>query len=453
MSLKDIWEDKVNGESEILAEDINAIAHSVIANEEGIANNKAAVEQESQTRKEGFDALSKQTEQNSKAIEEEARIRREGIEAASKEIENNKKDISQNKADIANSKNIFANALKGNLSGAIVRTDDVSPIEHDLDVKVTADELFVFADDFTAEQYDVTATAKDGKVILNSSENLSIGSVEIARLDLGAGTYIYNIRYSNGACVVFQETTMGQLITDKTLDLTEGTVTFTLDAPTIVAVSVDFNPERCQPFSNTMLDISLKRVVGGEKIYRYGKNLFKNDINAIKVITYNGTTTKAGYEIKLPVGSYTAHAKGDTSQGGYIYGSVVDETNTVVASGVHLLVGTDLRTAKFTINEGDTLLLYNGRSNTNIAEAQALFSRFNIQIEAGSKETAFEPYIESAEYAVNSDGTVDGVTSVSPYMTLGTDKGGLTIDCTYNRDINKAFEAITNAIISTGGNI
>ena len=36
MALKDIWKDKVNGVDDVVAEDINAIAQSVIECEEGI---------------------------------------------------------------------------------------------------------------------------------------------------------------------------------------------------------------------------------------------------------------------------------------------------------------------------------------------------------------------------------------------------------------------------------
>ena len=77
----------------------------------------------------------------------------------------------------------------------------------------------------------------------------------------------------------------------------------------------------------------------------------------------------------------------------------------------------------------------------------------NIQIEDNTGATQFEPYIEPVEYPVNADGTVEGVTPIYPATTLVTDTEGAVIDCTYNRDINKAFEELYNAIISTGGNV
>ena len=77
----------------------------------------------------------------------------------------------------------------------------------------------------------------------------------------------------------------------------------------------------------------------------------------------------------------------------------------------------------------------------------------NIQVEAGSTLTEYEPYKELTEYEVSADGTVKGVTSLYPTTTLITDTAGAVIDCTYNRDINKAFEELYNAIISLGGNV
>lgn len=78
---------------------------------------------------------------------------------------------------------------------------------------------------------------------------------------------------------------------------------------------------------------------------------------------------------------------------------------------------------------------------------------YDIQIEQGEAATEFEPYIEPVEYAVNADGTVDGVNSIYPATTLLLENEGAVIDVGYNRDINKAFAELYNAIISLGGNV
>lgn len=58
----------------------------------------------------------------------------------------------------------------------------------------------------------------------------------------------------------------------------------------------------------------------------------------------------------------------------------------------------------------------------------------NYQLELGSSATDYEPYIDSQTVTANADGTVEGLTSVSPNMTVTTDTEGVIIDCTYNAD-------------------
>lgn len=77
---------------------------------------------------------------------------------------------------------------------------------------------------------------------------------------------------------------------------------------------------------------------------------------------------------------------------------------------------------------------------------------FKPQLEEASVATNYEAY-KCKEYEVLSDGSVEGVTAICPVTTLKTDTQGIIIDCEYNRDINKAYKELINAIISLGGNI
>ncbi|MBR2934062.1 MAG: hypothetical protein IKB79_00530 [Oscillospiraceae bacterium] len=69
-----------------------------------------------------------------------------------------------------------------------------------------------------------------------------------------------------------------------------------------------------------------------------------------------------------------------------------------------------------------------------------------------STKGMYEHY-KAETYTPDADGKVKGVTSYAFATTLLTDTPGVVIDCEYNRDINKAFEQLTQAIISMGGNI
>ena len=75
----------------------------------------------------------------------------------------------------------------------------------------------------------------------------------------------------------------------------------------------------------------------------------------------------------------------------------------------------------------------------------------DLQIEISPTATAYEHYTAKADYAPSSDGTVEGVTSLYPNMTLMTDTDGVIIDCNYYKDIDKAFNELSSAIALSGG--
>jgi hypothetical protein len=83
------------------------------------------------------------------------------------------------------------------------------------------------------------------------------------------------------------------------------------------------------------------------------------------------------------------------------------------------------------------------------------FNNYTIypMIEIGTVPTEYEPYIEPMEYSVNAEGTVKGVTSLYPSMSLLTDTSGVMIDAEYNKDTNKVIQNLVNAIIALGGNV
>ena len=130
-------------------------------------------------------------------------------------------------------------------------------------------------------------------------------------------------------------------------------------------------------------------------------------------------------------------------------GSVIDTTVSIDLS---------------TFQDGDYVIQSNF---TNITQGSVSWQ--DMQVEVGTTATAYTPYVPDltavkviksnasgeavAEYTPNADGTVDGVTSLYPNTTLMTDTEGVLIDCEYNRDINKAFAELQQAIISLGGNV
>lgn len=77
----------------------------------------------------------------------------------------------------------------------------------------------------------------------------------------------------------------------------------------------------------------------------------------------------------------------------------------------------------------------------------------NIQLEPGTQQTEYEPYVPVTEATVSDDGTVEGLTSIYPNTVLVTDSENVTLECEYNRDLNKVINNIIDAVISLGGNV
>ena len=70
----------------------------------------------------------------------------------------------------------------------------------------------------------------------------------------------------------------------------------------------------------------------------------------------------------------------------------------------------------------------------------------NVVLTMGNSAGEYEPYTEPIAYPINADGTVDGITSKYPSMTLMSDPQGLTLDCEYNKDINKVIAKLEAAL-------
>ena len=68
---------------------------------------------------------------------------------------------------------------------------------------------------------------------------------------------------------------------------------------------------------------------------------------------------------------------------------------------------------------------------------------FRPQLEIGQTASPFELHTEPVEYAQG-----DEIVANRPSMTITTDTEGVTIECEYNRDINKAFAELAAAIVN-----
>lgn len=204
--------------------------------------------------------------------------------------------------------------------------------------------------------------------------------------------------------------------------------------------------------------------VRGKNHFNYTKMDFENRSSAL-VDNGNGSITVAA-----PIGSSAVSTKATlrqlapTLKEGKVYTLSFNSTGT--DKYIYLSEsqnGWNNRTARI-INEADlesTVFLYASGVNTTATIS-------SIQIEEGAVATDYEPYIDPStvtvtvtdyegyngtEYTPSADGTVHGITSLSPSMTILTDTEGVIVECEYNRDTNKVIEKLTNAIKALGGTI
>ena len=77
---------------------------------------------------------------------------------------------------------------------------------------------------------------------------------------------------------------------------------------------------------------------------------------------------------------------------------------------------------------------------------------FKPQFELGSVATEYEVHKTPKTSTPSADGTVTGIKNIYPTTTLLANKDNVVIDVEYNRDINKAFEELQNAILAQGSN-
>lgn len=240
-----------------------------------------------------------------------------------------------------------ANALRGTMSGALVSADDVSPMEHELDVKVRSKNLFK------------TTNYEKGSLSNGAVSSLQKFAITSDYIFLPKGNYI--ISYIKGA------------------------------------VGVDG------------AHLRYIAVYDKDKNYIASESLWSARVNNYKFTLDGDRYVRIDLEKSAPDGG--------------------------VGSG------------SYPIENYDTFLTDN-----------------KVMLELGTTATAYTPYVDvegvnvtvtdgeiSQTATADAEGNVK-LMSLAPNMTL-VGENGTVIDCTYNRDINKAFEKITQAMVSLGANI
>lgn len=338
--------------------------------------------------------------------------------------------------------NVFANALKGHKSGQSVSASDVSPIEHELDVRVTGKNLMN-----TSCVYG-TLIAASGKI-----SAVAKASVVSEYIYLPTGNYIISYKSSvDLRGIAFYRKKNEESFVKYVWAGRPSTFkySFAVDEDCFVRIDVESDgyvaiEDISTFFANN--EVQLERGttktdyvpyfdVNGTKVNLFGKNLSR--IGYVDLGTISPDSLPVIYEGYLPDGAYLSRKIDFTPDGNALF-RVVDEIANSVIDIPANVAGTIIAPQ---VNKVRIEIVNYGRGKAS-----------EIQLELGNTKTEYELYKEPVTATADAEGNVKGLVSLSPNMTLITDNDGAVIDCTYNRDINKAFEQITQAMVSMGANI
>lgn len=334
----------------------------------------------------------------------------------------------------ATTRETFANAIKGNVYGAAVRADDVSPAEHNLACKVENKNLIPYP-------YTETTLTRDGLTFTS----LGDGTVSVkgtVTADFATFSMVDHIELVDGV-TYFVGDSPHLYIAYK--DPTQ-TMKYVYNAPFMWSKNYTFFKLFLQYTKGEVVDEIIKPMLSvGNKATEYtpyidpstvtvtrcGKNLWDlGDVEFEKNNTFVLSNSLPANKTYILTADITSTDTDNTTclimvkyNSGYVaLGEITRGVKqSMVFTPKELVKGFSLYASDTATNsEGDT----------------AIFK--NIQLEIGNTATDYEVY-NGTTYTPNADGTVEGITSLSPSMTLLTDTLNTVINCEYNRDTNKAL--------------
>lgn len=388
--------------------------------------------------------------------------------------------VSAQKTDIAQN---YANALKGKVTGNnAVRIDDSSPIEHEMNVRVSSKNVipYPYAQTTKTEKgitftdngdgtitVNGTATGDTAMTLVNSPTSLSEGSYVLSGTPNGGVTTYYIQAYIDGkygrADVAGQtaiySVNKGQKVTRIEFYVKTGA---TFDNLVVKpqfergTTATDYTPY--VDVSTVALTQRGKNLIPYKRrnLSNYGVNFTVNDDGSL---TANGTATAplsqyfhaTGTLYNVPNGKvYTLSDPTSDSETTY---QTRGQTLTPDGSGGFTFLCTKAKPYYTWSNEQAATVRAGVFIKTQVSPGTTISNlKFYPQFELGNAATKYEPPLPEITYSVPEDGIVTGIKNIYPTTTLLANKDNVVIDVEYNRDINKAFEELQNAILAQGSN-
>ena len=337
------------------------------------------------------------------------------------------KTESQNYAlDAANTvKNDLLNSKKAEASGETLTLTDVSPVEHTLSVAMRRKNLLTYPYIHTTKTVSgITFTDNgDGSVTISGTATGDATFILSYYQDFGDTNInaIYSEGATNGSYYVSKRLSYNATNSYKPVSIVIANGT-TVDETLFPMVNEGTTAEEYAPY---IADLTTATVTTSSK----------NLIDASDLVAEGNsawTSKKVGVFSLSPgqyVGSVDFVQEGDLSNVAFDIRGVDDAS--IRYGGKESSAASGQLVVTFTIPEGVSgcsIFVYSNNTG-NVLSTRCAFS--NFQVEKGTTATAYEPYQQGASYTPKADGTIEGVTSISPTMILSSNTDGVIIDCEY----------------------
>lgn len=367
---------------------------------------------------------------------------------------------------IAETKNVFTNFVNTKTGIDAVKIDDISPIKHEMNVNIRSKNLLdssvlLEASGWVYENgyYCGAPSSLFSKYSKSSGNSLFGGFLPNTQYTLSFKGYAEESNPNGTLGLVFYYSD-GTTTSLKIKEATEQPLSLTSTAgKTVVGLHATYNFNYKTYLKDIQLEVGTTATpytpyvdINGAEIKKCGKNLIPTEfINNSSFdgdleITDNGD---GSFSIKGLVNenSYSVLTKTITLPAGTYCFSGLPEDWTL-AKGYLLFAGKSIssNSTVITLTEEKTASL-----SIVVIKGVTYDDVIKPQIEVGTSVTEFEPYKEPITYTAEKNGNVEGVISLYPTTTLISNN--CTIQAQYNRDLNKAFEELTTAILSLGGNV
>ncbi len=359
-------------------------------------------------------------------------------------------------------------SFKGNLSGVVVSTNDVNAVEHNVGVKLRSKNLCsnIFTDWFTnTSPYRYQHIADTTWITSLRDKDTSVDT---------SGCYFGVTNTPGNGQEISWIISNGAVRVNNGLNISHQTSAAGVSCPYLIMY-----PANEETFNKIMQRWDIQVELGttateytpyvsdftSVEVTRYGKNLFDSS----QLLAAKDWTETDGVYSGLPSYLYDIY-RHDTGKS--LFNDFTPNTQYKISftgySDDENTMGSKLLTFRFKYSDGTTEDVW---IKNNVETTYTLISTagktvvglhmsygqnpmcyvWDIQLEIGTTATPYEPYISPTTYQSTADGTVEGITSISPNIILLSNAPGVIINANYYRDLDIYISNLQQAVALSGG--